>query len=34
MAALVSTAPGNEQWRRDLAEYEERIAQIEAKARG
>jgi hypothetical protein len=34
MAALVSTAPGNEQWRHDLAEYEERIGQIEAKARG
>jgi hypothetical protein len=34
MAALVSTAPGNEKWTRDLAEIDENIARIAAKARG
>jgi hypothetical protein len=34
MAALVAIAPGNEKWTRDLAELDEQIARIEAKARG
>ena len=34
MAALVTAAPGNKKWTRDLAELDEQIARIEAKARG
>jgi hypothetical protein len=31
---LLTTAPGNEKWTRDLTELNEQIARIEAKARG
>jgi hypothetical protein len=34
MTALLTGAPGNDKWKRHVAEYDERIARIEAKARG
>jgi hypothetical protein len=34
MVQLLTTAPGNKKWTRDLAELDEQIARIEAKARG